>query len=93
MGAQWITGVEGGVSVKYSPDQVNPFRGEWSGTTAMPESGGRYTSGVPAEGDNWVLTDELVIWGNVYSPGSIIFSKVNEPGQTQGNWLVLSVQL
>lgn len=93
MGASWIEGVEGGVNVKYSPDQVNPFRGDWAGTTAMPTTGGRYTGGAPAEGDNWVLTNELEIWGNVYSVGSVIFSKVNNPGQTQANWLVLSVQL
>lgn len=93
MSSQWIVGVEGGISVKYSPAQVNPFRGVWAGTTAMPTTGGRYTAGAPAEGDNWVLTNELVIWGNVYSAGSVIFSKVNTPGQTQANWLVLSVQL
>lgn len=93
MSAQWILGVEGGISVKYSPAQVNPYRGTWAGTIAMPTTGGRYTAGAPAAGDNWTLTNELVIWGNVYSPGSIIFALVNSPGQTQANWSVLSVQL
>lgn len=93
MAASAIEGVESGTNVQYTPDQTNPFRGSWAGTTSFPTTGGRYTGGVPAAGDHWVLTDELVVSGNVYSEGSIIFSKVNLPGQSLSNWAVLSVQL
>lgn len=94
MGSQWILGVEGGVSVKYSPDQVNPFRGDWAGTTSFPTTGGRYSGGVPAAGDRWRLTAELTINGtDVYSEGTIIEAAINTPGQTTGNWIKISAQL
>lgn len=93
MAASAIEGVEGGVNVQYTPSQTNPFRGSWAGTNAFPTTGGRHTAGVPAAGDHWVLDNELTVSGNVYSQGSIIFSKVNTPGQTVGNWAVIGVQL
>lgn len=93
MAASAIEGVEGGVNVQYTPSQTNPFRGSWAGTTAFPTTGGRYTAGAPAGGDQWYLENELTVSGNVYSQGSIIFSKVNNPGQSLSNWAVLSVQL
>ena len=94
MAASWIAGVEGGVSVKYSPDQVNPFRGDYAGTTSFPSSGGRYAGGVPAAGDRWRLTAELVINGtDFYSAGTIIEAAINTPGQTTGNWIKHATQL
>lgn len=93
MGSQWIVGVEGGVSVKYSPDQVNPFRGDYSGTTSFPTTGGRFTGGIPAAGDRWRLTNTLTINGtDIYPPGTIIESAINTPGQTTGNWIKHAIQ-
>ena len=93
MGSSWIEGVEGGANVKFSPDQVNPFRGDWAGTTAFPTTGGRYTAGVPAAGDRWRLTATLTIGSDVYSPGTIIEAAINTPGQTNANWIKYAVQL
>lgn len=93
MSSTWQEGVEGGINVKFSPQQTNPFRGTWAGTNAFPATGGRYTSGVPAIGDMWILTDTLTIGSDVYSPGSIILALTNTPGQTRSNWAVLAVQL
>lgn len=93
MDASWIEGVEGGVNVKFSPSQVNPFRGDWAGTNAFPTSGGRYSGGTPAAGDRWRLTNELTIGVDVYSPGTIIEAAINGPGQTNANWIKHAVQL
>lgn len=93
MASQWIVGVEGGVSVKYSPDQVNPFRGDWAGTNAFPTTGGRYTAGVPAQGDRWRLTAQLTIGSDIYDAGTIIEAAINTPGQTNANWIKHAVQL
>ncbi len=94
MGVSWLEAVEGGVNVKVSPDQVNPFRGDYAGTTSFPTTGGRYTGGIPAAGDRWRLTNELIIDGtDIYSPGTIIESAINTPGQTTGNWIKYAVQL
>lgn len=92
MASSWIVGVENGVSVKFSPAQVNPFRGDWAGTTAFPTTGGRFTAGVPAAGDRWRLTNELTIGSDVYSAGTIIEAAINTPGQTNANWIKHSVQ-
>ncbi len=94
MGSSFQEGVEGGINVKFAPDQTNPFRGDYSGTTSFPTTGGRFTAGVPAAGDRWRLTAELTIGGtDVYSEGTIIEAAVNTPGQTTGNWIKYSVQL
>jgi hypothetical protein len=93
MTASWVVGVEDGVSVKYSPSQVNPFRGDWAGTNAFPTTGGRYTSGVPAQGDRWRLTAQLTIGSDIYDAGTIIEAAINTPGQTNANWIKHSVQL
>lgn len=92
MGSSWQEGVEGGINVKFGPDQTNPMRGTWNGTTSFPITGGRFTGGVPAIGDMWILTDVLTIGVDVYGPGSIILSLINTPGQTRSNWAILSVQ-
>lgn len=93
MGASWVEGVEGGVNVKYSPAQVNPFRGDWAGTNAFPTTGGRYTAGVPAQGDRWRLTAQLTIGSDIYDAGTIIEAAINTPGQTNANWIKHAVQL
>lgn len=95
MGAQWIVGVEDGESVKYSPSQTNPFRGDYAGGTSFPTTGGRFTAGgIPAAGDRWRLTSTLTIGGvDVYEAGTIIEAAINTPGQTTGNWIKHSVQL
>ena len=93
MGASWIAGVEAGISVKYTPEQVNPFRGDWAGTTAFPATGGRFTGGVPAAGDRWRLSNTLTIGGtDIYAPGTIIEAAINTPGQTTANWIKIAVQ-
>lgn len=94
MSAEWIVAVENGVSVKFSPDQVNPFRGDYAGGTSFPTTGGRYTAGVPAAGDRWRLTGTLTIGGtDIYDAGTVIEAAINTPGQTTGNWVKHAVQL
>lgn len=94
MDASWIEGVEGGVNVKFSPAQVNPFRGDYAGTTSFPITGGRYSGGTPAAGDRWRLTNTLIIGGtDIYPPGTIIEAAINGPGQTTTNWIKHAVQL
>lgn len=94
MGSQWIVGVEAGASVKFSPSQTNPFRGDWAGTTSFPTTGGRFTAGVPAAGDKWRLTSTLTIGGtDIYPPGTIIEAIQNTPGQTNSNWIKYAAQM
>lgn len=94
MGASWQEGVESGINVKFSPDQTNPFRGDYAGTTSFPTTGGRFTAGVPAAGDRWRLTATLTINGtDIYAPGTIIEAAINTPGQTTANWVKYATQL
>jgi hypothetical protein len=72
---------------------VNHWRGDWAGTNALPATGGSGTSGAVAAGNEWRLTNELTIGGNVYAPGTIIKAMTNVPGQTLANWAFLAVQL
>ena len=93
MGSSWQEGVEGGISVKFSPTQTDPFRGDFSGTNAFPTTGGRFTGGVPAAGDRWRLTATLTIGGtDIYAPGTVIEAAINTPGQTTANWIKYAVQ-
>jgi hypothetical protein len=62
------------------------FRGDYAGGTSMPTTGGNYTAGAPAAGDEWRLTDVLTIGGNVYGAGTIIKAMINSPGDTVANW-------
>lgn len=71
---------------------ITNYRGDWAGTTDLPETGGTYTAGVPASGNRWRLTDVLVIGGNVFQPGTIIEAAINTPGQTLANWNFYQVQ-
>lgn len=82
-----------GDSRSITEDLLTPFRGQWAGTTAFPETGGRHTGGVPRAGDHWFLTAELEVGGNNYGPGTVIMALVNTPGQTLTNWAKLSGQL
>lgn len=75
-----------------SPD-TDHWRGEWDGTTTLPTTGGTYTGSAPGAGDEWILTNELAIGGNVYAAGTIIKALVNSPGQTLTNWAFLANQL
>jgi len=94
MSSSWQEGIEGGLNVKFDPSQTNPFRGTWAGTTAFPSTGGRYTAGAPAAGDEWVTTDTLVVGGNVYGPGTILKALVNGAGATTlTDWAKYSMQL
>lgn len=72
---------------------VNHYRGDYAGTTTMPTTGGTFTGGVPAAGNEWRLTAQLVIGGNVYPAGTIIKAAINTPGQTLTNWIFLAIQL
>jgi hypothetical protein len=73
----------------------NPYRGDWAGTTDLPDTGdgGTYTAGAPGEGNKWRLTGTLVIGGNVYPPGTIIEAAMDAPGQTIANWNFYQVQI
>lgn len=94
MGASYFEIVEGGDNKKVTPDQTNPFRGDWAGTNSFPATGGRFTAGVPAAGDRWRITNTLTIDGtDIYAPGTVIESAINSPGQTTGNWIKYAVQL
>lgn len=94
IGSSYFEIVEGGVNKKITPDQTNPFRGDYSGTNSFPTTGGRFTGGVPAAGDRWRLTNTLTIDGtDIYAPGTIIESTINTPGQTTGNWIKYAMQL
>jgi hypothetical protein len=68
------------------------WRGEWDPTgNVLPDTGdnGNYDNGEPAGGDEWVLTDVLVLDTFVYPPGTVIKAKINNPGQTRTNWIYL----
>lgn len=99
-GSEVFEVIQGGVNRQVSIDSVvipagglDHWRGDYAGTTTMPTTGGNFTGGVPAAGDEWRLTDTLVIGGNTYSPGTIIKAMINTPGQTLTNWGFLAMQL
>ena len=73
----------------------NPARGDWAGTTTLPDEGnnGTLADGVPAAGNRWRLTATLAIGGNVYAPGTVIEAAIDTPGQTLTNWIFYAVQL
>ena len=74
-------------------DMLSNWRGDWAGTTTLPTTGGTFTGGVPGAGNEWRLTNQLVIGGNVYPAGTIIKAMANTPGQTLTNWAFISTQL
>lgn len=92
-GAELYEVVQGGLNKKATQSMLNPFRGDYAGTTTLPTTGGTFTGGVPGAGNEWRLTATLTVGGNVYEAGTIIKAMVNTPGQTLSNWAFLSVQL
>jgi len=79
---------------KATPIGGDSYRGTWSGTTAFPSTGGRFTGGVPLKGDRWKLTAQLVVGGNVYDPGTIVEAAVNNAGATTlTDWNKYAMQL
>lgn len=93
--SSWIEAVEGGANVKFSPAQTDPFRGTFVGTTAFPSTGGRFTGGAPAAGDRWVvITNPIIVGGNVYPPGTVVEAIVNSAGATTlTDWIKYATQL
>lgn len=84
---------QGGSAVSITEDLLNPNRGDWAGTDAFPETGGRHNSGAPMRGDRWRLINTLTIGGtDVYAPGTIIEAGIHVPGQTSANWIKYAVQ-
>ena len=84
---------QSGSAVSWTPDLINNFRGDWAGTTTLPATGGTFTGGVPGAGNEWRLTAELTISGNVYAAGTIIKAMVDTPGQTLTNWAFIATQV
>ena len=70
------------------------WRGAWAGTTAFPATGGTLNEdGDVAAGNEWYLSNQLVVGGNVYPAGTVIKALVDTPGQTLTNWAKLASQL
>lgn len=72
-------------------DSFKQFRGNWTTTNALPSTGGRYTGGVPAAGDEYHLPNGLFIGSNNYPPGTIAKSLVNGPASIS-DWVFYSMQ-
>jgi len=69
-------------------------RGDWSGTSAFPTTGGSGISGAVVRGNRWRLTGTLSVGGNVYPPGSIIEAAIDSPGATtRTDWIIYAQQL
>lgn len=82
-----------GTNRKVLLSNLIPFRGDWSGTTTLPETGGTGAAGSVAAGNEWRLAETLVIGDNVYSPGTIIKAMTNGPGQILSNWAFIATQI
>jgi hypothetical protein len=69
-------------------------RGDYVGTTTFPQTGGRYTGGLPLRGDRWrIITTPMVVGGNVYGVDTIIEAAVNGAGATTlTDWIKYAVQ-
>lgn len=92
-GAEIFGVSKSGDAAKITADLLNPYRGDWSGTTAFPSTGGRFTGGLPMRGDRWRLTEVLVVSGSVYDIGTIVEAAVNGAGATTiSDWIKYAVQ-
>lgn len=71
---------------------INPYRGDYNGTTAMPTTGGTYTDGKPGQGNKWRLTNSLTVNGFTFGPDTIIEAAVDDP-QSLADWNIYAMQI
>jgi len=66
------------------------FRGSYDASVnTFPATGGSGASSTILKGDFWLVSVGGTLGGSVVSVGDTIFSTVDTPGQTAGNWAVL----
>lgn len=82
---------QAGEAASWTPALMNPYRGNWTNAAALPSTGGRFTGGVPAAGDEYCLTNGYAAGLNSFPPGTIAKSKVNAPASIN-DWVFYAMQ-
>lgn len=93
-GSEPVEAVQGGLNVQTTTNNIGniAYRGDYSGTTTLPSTGGTFTGGAPAIGNRWRITAGITIGGNFIPPGTIAEAAIDSPGQTLANWNFILTQ-
>jgi hypothetical protein len=70
-------------------DEVFSNRGDYDASgNQFPETGGRGTSGAVLLGDRYRISVAGTLGGTPVVQGQEIWAKIDDPGQTSGNWVI-----
>lgn len=72
---------------------IEHYRGLYDASVnAAPSSNGAGTAGAILGGDNWIVNVAGVIFGIQVNIGNQLIARINNPGQTSGNWTIIGNQ-